>query len=109
MSLPSVYLIVLNYNTKDMTIGCLESMEHLTYPNAHAVLVDNGSKDDCAEVAARRWPDAKVIALKQNLGYAGGCNVGTQYALEAGADYLIYLNSDMVLRLRFRLTPPGRN
>ena len=100
MSLPSVYLIVLNYNTKDTTIGCLESMEHLTYPNVHAVLVDNGSKDDCAEVAARRWPDAKVIALKQNLGYAGGCNVGTQYALEAGADYLIYLG-DMVLDPRF--------
>lgn len=101
MSVPSVYAIALNYNTREMTIGLFESLAKLVYPNVHLVLVDNGSKDDCAAVVASRWPQVKVFALPQNLGYAGGCNVGIRYALEADADYVLLLNSDTVVNPPF--------
>jgi len=91
---PSIYIIVLNWNRRDDTIACLESLVHLDYPNVQTVLVDNASLDDTVAVVQARFPKVKVILNLKNLGFAGGNNVGIQYALKQGADYLLLLNND---------------
>ncbi|MBM3333655.1 glycosyltransferase family 2 protein [Candidatus Sumerlaeota bacterium] len=96
MARPSVYVVVLNFNTRDATLQLIESLKRLVYPNVHIVVVDNGSKDNCAAVVSERWPEIKVFALPNNLGHGAGFNVGIRYALDSGADYVLPINSDMV-------------
>jgi hypothetical protein len=88
--------VVLNWNRADDTLACLDSLQALTYPNFHVVAVDNGSTDDSPRrLRAYRSPYPLVLLeTGQNLGYAGGNNVGARHALEHGADFVLVLNND---------------
>jgi len=97
MTQPAVNIIVLNYNSRQDTLDCLHSLEHLTYPNAEVILVDNGSTDGTVEAVRAAYPDMMVIDTGKNLGFTGGNNVGIQFALEHGADYIMLLNNDTIV------------
>jgi hypothetical protein len=61
-------------------------------------VVDNGSSDNSAEAIRQAFPDVQMIANKQNLGFAAGCNVGMEQALkEPGRDYILLVNNDTVV------------
>ncbi|WP_242656389.1 glycosyltransferase [Desulfofundulus thermosubterraneus] len=47
--MPSVFIIILNYNGWQDTVECLESVQRLTYPNYRIVVIDNGSTDGSME------------------------------------------------------------
>lgn len=91
---PLVYVIVLNWNRCDETRACLESLHELEYANARILLVDNGSTDGSEASLRRAFPDLEVIQTGDNLGYAGGNNVGIRHAIAAGADFVWILNND---------------
>jgi len=91
---PLVFIIVLNWNGKDDTLECLNSLQKLDYPNYEAVVVDNGSADGSEEVIRSTFPSVRVIQTGKNLGYAGGNNVGIRFAMAHGADYVWLLNND---------------
>lgn len=97
--LPRISIIVLNWNGKQDTLECLDSLAALTYPNFNVVVVDNGSTDD--SLARLRSYDAPhpltLLETGRNLGYAGGNNVGTRHALEQGADFVLVLNNDTIV------------
>jgi len=95
--MPSINIILLNWNGIEDTVECLRSIEKLTYPNVTAIVVDNGSKDNQAKRIADSFPDAVVLPQKENLGFCGGCNVGIKYALDHEADYVMLLNNDTVV------------
>ena len=97
MSSPYVFIIVLQYNNSQDTLRCLESVKELDYPNYRIVVVDNASGEaelnnirDCT----KSQYDIRLIENKENLGYAGGNNIGIKHALENGADYVFVLNND---------------
>jgi len=92
--IPSVYIIVLNWNGKTDTLACLASLYQLTYPNFNVLLVDNASSDGSEEAIRSAHPWIDVIQSGANLGFSGGNNVGIQRALEQGADYILLLNND---------------
>ncbi len=92
-----VYVVVLNWNQRDLTLECLASVLALNYPNYHVVVVDNGSNDGSAEAVRQQYPEVTVIENELNLGYAGGNNVGIRYALAHHADYVLLLNNDVVV------------
>lgn len=58
-----------------------------------------GKEDKIVDLSSIR----KMILIKnkQNLGFAGGCNVGIQYALQNGADYVLPLNNDTIIKEDF--------
>ncbi len=97
--LPSVAIIILNWNNPDDTLACLRSVMALDYPAAcrNVIVVDNGSTDDSVVRIRRMHPDILLIATNANLGYAGGNNVGVRHALEQGAEFLCILNNDVVV------------
>src|SRR5215510_10807867 len=97
MSQPSVYVIVLTYNSREVSRRCLQSLRGLTYLRRHVVLVDNGSKDGAEEMLREEFPEMTTIQTGGNLGYTGGNNRGIEYALAQGADYVLILNPDTVL------------
>lgn len=94
MRKPSVYVVVLNWNQKDLTDECLASLAKATYPAFRIVVVDNGSEDGSVEYLRQRHPGVTYIANRENLGFSGGNNVGIEHAMAEGCDYVYLLNND---------------
>jgi GT2 family glycosyltransferase len=97
MSLPRLFVIVLNNSRKDDVLACLASLFQNDYKNLRVILVDNVSKDDSVEAIRREFPQVQLIPLTTNFGYAGNNNIGIQAALDQGADWIFILNDDTVL------------
>ncbi|MGD1024329.1 MAG: glycosyltransferase family 2 protein [Candidatus Sulfotelmatobacter sp.] len=91
---PKVACIILNWNGGQDTIDCLAALKECTYPQLTVVVVDNGSTDDSAARIRAAHPDVVLLESGENLGFAGGNNVGIRYALAHGAEYLWLLNND---------------
>ncbi len=94
--IPKIAVIVLNWNGKNDTLACLESLEKLTYPNFETIVVDNGSTDNSVPAICARFPRHIVIQTGSNLGFAEGNNIGMKKAIERGADLLLLLNNDTI-------------
>jgi len=94
MKEPSVTIIVLNWNGRELTLQCLRSLEQLRYGNYATVVVDNGSQDGSVESVRAKFPQVKVVPLPENLGYARGNNAGLEAALKQNPDWIMFLNND---------------
>lgn len=92
-----IAVIILNWNGKDDTLACLESVTSIDYPNFQVVVVDNGSTDSSVEAIRQAFPKVLVLETGANLGYAGGNNVGIRWALGQGFDGILVLNNDTVV------------
>ena len=94
MSHPKVFIVVLNWNGKEDTLACLESLRSVSYTCSEVLMVDNASSDGTVESVRSKFPSVKVITNQANLRFAGGNNVGIDYAMQNGADYVVLLNND---------------
>jgi GT2 family glycosyltransferase len=94
MTEPLVAIIIVNFNGKDDTLKCLESLRQDRYRNKQIIVVDNGSDNDSAAVIRGAFPDVVLIETGKNLGFGGGNNVGIRHAIAAGVDYVYLLNND---------------
>ncbi len=97
MSQPSVYIVILNWNGLGDTIECLRSIEKLAYSAIATIVVDNGSRNREAEQIEEKFPHISVIRQSKNIGFCAGCNLGIDYAIEHGADYVMLLNNDTLV------------
>ncbi len=73
---------------------CLDALMRCTYPNLEVVVVDNDSTDDSVSQIRAAYPDITILRSEENLGFAGGNNIGIRYAMAHGAKYLWLLNND---------------
>src|SRR3954452_20095540 len=92
-----VAVVVLNWNGGDDTLDCLRSLARIASPQCDPVVVDNASSDGSAERVEREFPEARVLRNDENLGFAGGNNVGIRYALSQGYSHVLVLNNDTVV------------
>ena len=97
LSSPKVYVIILTWNRVDAVISCLISLNSLRYENFEVVVVDNHSEDGTVQRLQEIFPKLDLIVNERNLGYTGGNNLGIQYALQKGADYVLLLNNDSIV------------
>jgi GT2 family glycosyltransferase len=100
---PKVFIIILNYNGKNIIGPCLRSVFKNNYPNFEVVVVDNNSQDGSFEEAKMNFSKASFIKSARNLGYAAGNNLGIRFALERMADYVLLLNNDVEVEGDFLL------
>ena len=93
---PDVSIVIVNYNTPQYTIQCLESI-YKASPKAdyEIVLVDNASPDGSAEQLEKKYPLIKMVRSGKNSGIAGGNNLGTR---AASGMYILLLNNDTLVK-----------
>lgn len=90
-----VSIIVVNYNTKELTRNCLKSIFEQTKNIEFEVIVsDNGSTDGSLEMIKSNFPKVILIENNSNLGFGAANNKGLKIAR---GKYIFYLNSDTVL------------
>lgn len=90
-----VSVIIVNYNTMELTRSCLKSI----YDNTHDInyeifVVDNASSDGSVEMIKNEFPDVILLQNKHNLGFGKANNVAIK---KSNAKYIFLLNSDTVL------------
>ncbi|MCL4374437.1 glycosyltransferase family 2 protein [Patescibacteria group bacterium] len=100
---PDLTIIIPSYNTRAITLNCLESIfRSIRTIHAEVIVVDNRSGDNSVE-AIRAWTSQhhqphlswKIVANQDNLGFAKANNLGTKLAT---GDYILFLNSDIVVK-----------
>ena len=90
-----VSIVVVSYNTRDLTLACLDSIAAETRVCRYDVLVvDNASTDGSAEALQKHAFAGGLIASAGNLGFAGANNLA---ARSARGEYILLLNPDTVL------------
>ena len=90
-----ISIITINYNGLADTCALIETIPFKD--NLEVIVVDNASRNQEEETAtiAKRFPQVKVIKSKQNLGFAGGNNLGIQ---AAQGKYLFFVNNDTIFK-----------
>lgn len=89
-----VSVIIVNWNGEALLQECLESLRRQTYRHFEVILVDNASTDGSVDFIRQQFPEAKLIRLEQNRGFAGGNIEGLRVAK---GDYIALLNNDAVV------------
>ena len=93
-----VGLLVLNWNGGEVLPLCLASLTAAADASQHEVallIVDNGSSDGSIDWVAKAHPRWEQLRLVENLGFAGGVNVGLKHLLGGEPDYLCVVNNDV--------------
>jgi GT2 family glycosyltransferase len=88
--------IVLNWQGEHDTAACLDSLLVQRGVEMDILLVDNASPDGSGERLRARYPSVAFLQTGDNLGYAGGNNLGIEWARERGAEWLLVVNNDTV-------------
>ena len=89
--IPLVSIIIVNYNSGDLILDCVQSILESSYTNLEIILVDNASSDDSHKVCKEKFQSVFLIENKQNLGYCEGNNVGIK---NAKGEFVVILNPD---------------
>lgn len=91
-SLPSVAVVILNWNGKHFLEKFLPSVVSSGYENLSVVVADNASADDSISLLENKFPSVKIISNPVNEGFAKGYNTALK---QVSAEYFVLLNSDV--------------
>lgn len=92
IKLPSVSIVILNWNGIAYLEQFLPSVCASTYPNLDIIIGDNDSKDHSVSFIKANYPQIRVICNDKNYGFAGGYN---RILDKVNSEYFILLNSDV--------------
>ena len=98
-SLPTITIVVINWNGKDHVLDCLDSISKMNYPKDkyRVLVIDNCSTDNSQELIKKAFPDYQMIINPKNYGCAEAENQGIRFCLEKGDDFVWLLNNDVFL------------
>lgn len=92
---PDVSIVIVAYECRDELRDCLGSIERAKGGlDVEVVVADNASTDGTVDVLRSEFPDVRLVALPENIGFARGVN---RAAALASGDYLLLLNPDTAL------------
>jgi len=91
---PLVSIIMVSYNTREMTLECLRSVVAETTVPYELLVMDNNSTDGSAEAIAAEFPDIRCWAETENHGFAKSNNLLCEHAK---GEYVLLLNPDTIV------------
>lgn len=86
-------VVIVNWNSQEDLMVCLESLARQTHEELEIIVVDNGSTDGSVDAVHDRYPECVVLAERDNLGFAEGCNRGIA---ASHGEWVALLNNDTV-------------
>lgn len=92
-----VSIVIISYNTRDLTSECIKSIERTVKKSSYEIIVvDNNSSDGSVEqIQSARWrTKVKIIQNKENVGFSAANNIGVKVS---SGRYVLFLNSDTVV------------
>ena len=90
-----VSIVIISYNTRRLTLACVDSVYRETQDcQFEVIVVDNASADGSAEAIEKAFPQVTLIANKKNLGFGTANNLGARLA---SGRYILLLNPDTVI------------
>ena len=101
MKEPKIAIIIINWNTYQLTFNCLKSLEACIYKNKTIFFVDNGSKDGSGDKIALEFPETNYIKNTKNEGFTGANNKALKIILKQNFDYALLLNNDTQVNPNF--------
>lgn len=96
-SMPLVSVIIVSYNTRDLTVKSIKSAfasRGFKKGEIEVIVVDNNSSDDTVNFIGKKFLNFRLIANSENRGFGGGNNQGASIAR---GKYLLLLNTDAFL------------
>jgi len=91
-----IAIVLVNYNGYADTFRAITSLSESS-ANVDIIIVDNASSNDDFSRFIKDFPKIIVLLNHENLGFAGGNNIGVKYALEHMYNYIILLNNDTIV------------
>ena len=91
---PEVSIIMVSYNTSQMTCAALASVYEQTKTPFEMIVVDNASPDTSAQDIAQQFPQAHLIAETTNHGFGPAHDIATPHAT---APWILLLNPDTLV------------
>ncbi len=92
---PEVSILLVNWNTREMTLECLQSIyEEAENPDFEVIVADNASDDGSVDAIAEQFPNVILIRNEENLGFAAATN---RQARLARGKRLLLLNTDTLV------------
>jgi GT2 family glycosyltransferase len=88
---PFFSIVVPTHNGLRHMATVLDALARQTFADHEVIVVDDASSDDSAQFVAERYPWARLIVNRRNLGFAASCNTG---AAAARGRYIVLLNND---------------
>lgn len=96
-----ITIIILNWNGANDTIECINSLKEIKNFTLDIFVIENGSDQDDYLELKNKFPEIKLIRCEENLGFAGGNNLGIKYAMNDNPDYILLLNNDTTVEPDF--------
>jgi GT2 family glycosyltransferase len=99
-----IAIILVDWNGLEVTRSCLDSLYSMQRRSDLIIelfVVDNGSAILIEPLLSQRFPSVHFIRSEQNIGFAGGNNLGLDRALQLDPDYILFLNNDTVVTPNF--------
>ena len=105
-----VSIIVISWDSIEFLGECLKSVREQTYQDWELIVVDNGSEDGSADLVREKFPEARLIANSQNLGFSRAGNLGLR---DSRGEWVLFINPDVRLEtnwlekalLAFKISP----
>lgn len=89
-------IIIVNYNTKKLTLQCISSVYESNIESSLEIfVVDNSSTDNSVEAIRQQFPNVILIENKENVGFSKANNQAIKQATGA---FVLLLNSDTILK-----------
>lgn len=101
MKKPEIAIVIINWNTYQLTFDCLKSMEKCTYIDKTIFFVDNGSHDGSGDKIALEFPKINYIKNATNRGFTGANNIALKEILKQKFNYVLLLNNDTEVKPNF--------
>src|SRR5262249_42068360 len=96
----STWIVLVDYNGLEDTRKCLDSLGRQTEP-AEVVVIDNASRLELTPALGAQFPHVHFVRNRVNGGWAGGNNVGIEFALKRRAELVVLLNNDTTVSPHF--------
>ncbi|RDC59684.1 hypothetical protein HME9302_00876 [Alteripontixanthobacter maritimus] len=92
---PDLSVLLVNWNTRQMTLECLQSIyDETVRTDFEVIVIDNASKDGSVEAIREQFPQVRLIVETENHGFGRATNIQVK---QAQGRKLLLLNTDTVV------------